>query len=150
MDLLNKAIGIAVTAHDGQIDKAGKPYILHPLRVMLSVSIESERICAVLHDIIEDTEITIEKLAQLGFSDEILTVLQLLTKQQGESYEEFISRLLLNPVACHVKLADLCDNMDLTRIAEPSQKDFDRVKKYELAQGRIIESLERREREIKE
>jgi len=141
VDLLNKAIEIAATAHSGQVDKAGEPYILHPLRVMLSVSTETERICAVLHDVIEDSEITIQQLSQLGFSAEILTVLPLLTKQQGETYEEFISRLLPNQVACQVKLSDLCDNMDLSRIPEPSEQDFERLHKYERAKERIIASL---------
>ncbi len=149
MNLLNKAIEIASVAHSGQVDKAGEPYILHPLRVMLSVSTENERICAVLHDVIEDSDITIQQLSQLGFPAEILAVLPLLTKQRGETYEEFISRLLPNQVACQVKLADLCDNMDLSRIPEPSELDFERLHKYKTAKERITKSLKQYKKHAK-
>ena len=148
MDLLNKAIEIAATAHSGQVDKAGEPYILHPLRVMLSGSTETERICAVLHDVIEDSDMTIQQLSQLGFPAEILTIIPLLTKQQGETYEDFISRLLPNQVACQVKLADLSDNMDLSRIPEPSEQDFERLQKYKIAKERITKSLEQHKKHV--
>lgn len=131
--MLEKAIIVAVSAHQGQVDKGGNPYILHPLAVMLSLKDEVERICAVLHDVIEDTDITLEYLKNEGFSNEVLTALDALSRRKDESYDEFIDRIINNKIACHVKLADLKHNMDLSRIKQPSQKDYDRIKKYQKA-----------------
>lgn len=140
--MLDKAILIASTAHQGQMDKAGEPYILHPLRVMLTRRTETERICAVLHDVIEDTNITLDYLKNEGFSENILSVLDALTRRKNETYDEFIDRILRNKIACYVKLADLSDNMDLTRIANPTKKDYKRIEKYRKAADRILETLE--------
>jgi (p)ppGpp synthase/HD superfamily hydrolase len=143
--MLDKAIRIAAKAHEGQKDKAGQVYILHPLRVMFSRRDETERICSVLHDVIEDTEITLEDLRKEGFSEDILAVLDALTKREEESYDDFITRVIKNKTACHVKLADLCDNMDLSRISEPSEKNIERVRKYRKAADRIFEEMEQYE-----
>jgi (p)ppGpp synthase/HD superfamily hydrolase len=129
--MLEKAIIIAASAHQDQVDKGGNPYILHPLAVMLSLEDEIERICAVLHDVIEDTDITLEYLKNEGFSSEVLTALDALSRRKDESYDEFIDRIIKNKITCHVKLADLKHNMDLSRIKQPSQKDYDRIKKYQ-------------------
>ncbi|OOM80934.1 HD domain-containing protein [Clostridium sp. BL-8] len=131
--MLEEAIIIAASAHQGQVDKGGNPYILHPLTVMLSLEDETERICAVLHDVIEDTDITLEYLKKAGFSNEVLVALDALSRRKDESYDEFIDRIIKNKIACHVKLADLKHNMDLSRIKQPSKKDYDRIKKYEKA-----------------
>lgn len=139
--MLNKAIKIAAKAHDGQVDKGGNPYILHPLRVMMNCESELAKICAVLHDVIEDTNITFDDLKAQGFSNEIVTVLDCLTKRVGEHYDDFIGRLLHNEIACRVKLADLIDNMDLTRIQNPSKEDEARIHKYKLAIDRISDVL---------
>ena len=139
--MLNKAIEIATRAYTGQVDKAGAPYILHPLKVMLSRENELERICAVLHDVVEDSDISFEDLRKEGFSEEIIIVLDCLTKRKGESYDEFIARILGNETACHVKLADLCDNMNLSRIENPTEKDEARIKKYIEAAERIMDVL---------
>lgn len=139
--MLNKAIEIATRAHAGQVDKAGEPYILHPLRVMLTRETELERICAVLHDVIEDTNITFDDLRNEGFSENVITILDCLTKRDGENYDAFINRVLKNETACRVKLADLCDNMDLTRIHNPTEKDKERVQKYNKASERILDAL---------
>lgn len=139
--MLNKAIAIATKAHDGQVDKGGNPYILHPLRVMMNCESEAAKICAVLHDVIEDTNITFKDLKSQGFSDEIVTALDCLTKREGESYADFINRILPNEIACHVKLADLIDNMDLTRIQNLSKEDEARIQKYKLAADRISGAL---------
>ncbi len=144
--MLSKAINIAVKAHLGQIDKAGEPYILHPLRVMLSSSTENERICAVLHDVLEDSEITFDDLRKEGFSEEIITALDCLTKREGESYYDFISRVITDETACHVKFADLRDNMNLYRISNPSEKDIERMKQYQEASDRIFDALPMLER----
>lgn len=139
--MLNKAIQIATRAHNGQVDQAGQPYILHPLRVMLNRETELEQICAVLHDVIEDSDITLEYLRQEGFSQAVITAVDCLTKRAGESYDDYIGRILTNETACRVKLADLLDNMNLTRIANPSEEDKAKLRKYELAADRIDDVL---------
>lgn len=139
MSTLEQAIALAATAHAGQVDKAGAPYILHPLRVMLSVSSLEAKITAVLHDVVEDCEISLEQLRQAGFSDEILAAIDSVTKRSGESYENFIQRAAANPIGRQVKMADLQDNSDLSRIANPTERDFERLAKYQ----RAIEWLQR-------
>ena len=134
---LERAIEIAARTHAGQLDKGGAPYILHPLRVMLRVVPGAQQIVAVLHDVVEDSEVTFEDLEREGFSAEVLSGLRAVTKVEGESYEDFVARAALDPVGKAVKLADLMENSDLSRIAEPSQKDLERVEKY----GRAIEYL---------
>lgn len=140
--MLNKAIEIATRAHDGQVDKGGVPYIFHPLRVMLLRKNELERICAVLHDVVEDSDITFDVLRKEGFSEEVIAVLDCLTKRDGESYDDFISRILLNKTACHVKLADIRDNMNLARIENPTVKDEERIKKYGEATKRLQNNID--------
>lgn len=140
--MLEKAILIAVNAHQGQIDKGGKPYILHPLRLMFSSKNEVEQIVAVLHDVIEDADVTLDYLRKEGFSEEILSALDALTRRKAESYDEFISRIISNKTACHVKLADLSDNMNLSRIEHPTSKDYERIEKYRKAVDRINNALE--------
>lgn len=135
--MLEKAIQIAVQAHTKQKDKAGKPYILHLLRVMNSGQTETERICGVLHDLVEDTNYTFEDLQKEGFSDEVIEVLKCVTKINNESYEDFINRVLTNPVAIKVKLNDLKDNMDITRLSEIKSKDVERLNKYIKAYKRL-------------
>lgn len=139
--MLEKAIIIATTAHRGQVDKGGEPYILHPIRVMLSGKTKIEKICGVLHDVIEDTDITLEYLKNQGFSDEVLLSLDALTKRYSESYDKFINRILENEIACKVKQADLSDNMDLSRIKNPSEKDYKRIEKYRNATNKIFKEI---------
>ena len=131
MATLERAIEIAAKAHSGQIDKAGQPYVLHPLRLMLAVNTPQERMAAVLHDVVEDTTVTLSELAQEGFPPEVVAAVKSLTKLPGESRIEAANRAAANPVARAVKLADVTDNMDLSRIANPTEKDFARLKEYE-------------------
>jgi len=132
--LLERAISIAVEAHAGQIDKAGAPYILHPLRVMLSLTSEDERIVGVLHDVCEDCPgWDFERLRSLGFSQAILEALASVTKIDGEAYEDFVQRAARNAIGKAVKRADLIDNSDLARIATPTEKDRERLAKYRRA-----------------
>lgn len=133
MDILTKAIILAAQGHDGQTDKGGQPYILHPLRVMQSAKGEDERIVAVLHDLVEDTGYTLAHLAGEGFPDEIVQAVDCLTKRDGEAYDAFIDRIRANPLASRVKILDISDNMDLGRIASPTQEDHDRLDKYRRA-----------------
>ena len=130
---LERAIEIAVSAHKGQLDKAGAPYVLHPLRVMLSLTTEDERIVGVLHDVVEDSEWTFDLLRAEGFSEEIIEALRSVTKVEGEGYDAFAARARANPIGRKVKIADLTDNMDLRRISEPTDRDFERLKRYSRA-----------------
>ena len=131
---LEQAIGIALKAHLGQPDKAGKPYILHPLRVMMSVespSLDSARIVAVLHDVVEDSEWVVERLdAEFGLTSEEQAALQLLTHGDDEDYDAYVNRLASNSLARAVKVADLRDNLDVTRLEEVTDRDAKRITKY--------------------
>ncbi|NKF30173.1 MULTISPECIES: HD domain-containing protein [Pseudomonas] len=134
---LERAIAIAATAHAGQVDKGGAPYILHPLKVMLRMSSLEERIVAVLHDVVEDCGISLEDLRKEGFSEAVLSAIESVTKVPGESYEDFVERAAQNPIGRVVKLADLEENSDLSRIASPSWDDLERIEKYRRAIGRL-------------
>ncbi|AXJ04495.1 GTP pyrophosphokinase [Pseudomonas fluorescens] len=134
---LERAIAIAATAHAGQVDKGGAPYILHPLKVMLRMSSLEERIVAVLHDVVEDCDISLEDLRKEGFSEAVLSAIESVTKVPGESYEDFVERAAQNPIGRVVKLADLEENSDLSRIASPSWEDLERIEKYRRAIGRL-------------
>jgi len=135
---LETAISIAAIAHNGQVDKGGNPYILHPLRVMQCFQNTQHQTVAVLHDLVEDTDWTFEKLRVTGFSCTIVDALDALTKRKGEGYLEFIHRASQNPIAKKVKLADLLDNIDLGRIPNPTPEDYARVKKYDEAIKMIL------------
>jgi len=129
--ILDHAIKFAVDAHRGQMDKGGAPYILHPLRVMLVCKTDDERIAAVLHDVIEDHPR--HKAYIKAWFPRQFEALMCLTRAEGEDYMDFIARCNRNPVARAVKLADLADNMDLSRIPNPSKADLARVEKYRKA-----------------
>ncbi len=130
MSHLEKAIAIAVEAHRGQKDKNGAAYILHPLRVMARVNSEAEKIAAILHDVVEDTDWTLDRLSNEGFSAEVVQAIDCVTKREGESYEDFVRRSAANPVARRVKIADLEDNMDIRRLESVMPKDAERLNKY--------------------
>jgi len=133
MSLLENAIRIAVAAHQGQVDRAGQPYILHPLRVMARCQSQDEKIVAILHDVVEDTKLTFDDLKKEGFSAEIIQALDCVTKREGEPYEDFVRRSAGNRVAARVKLADLEDNMDLKRNEQVTPEDLPRLNKYLMA-----------------
>jgi len=134
MATLESAIQIAAEAHAGQQDKAGKPYILHPIRVMLSVSTTDEQIAAILHDTVEDTDVTYEQLSAAGFSAEIISAVKALTKLDGESRVDAARRAVKHPIARQVKLADVKDNLDISRIPHLTDKDHARLDEYKLVQ----------------
>lgn len=131
MATLERAIEIAAAAHAGQVDKADQPYILHPLRVMLRVGSPHERMAAVLHDVVEDTGVTLAQLEREGFPEAVLKAVEALTKRPGETRMEAALRAKADPVARAVKLADNAENMDLGRIANPTEKDHARIREYE-------------------
>jgi (p)ppGpp synthase/HD superfamily hydrolase len=131
---LERAVAIAAEAHAGQVDKAGAPYLLHPLRMMLNVAPGDAQIVAVLHDVCEDCPgWTLERLRSEGFSEEILAAIDAVTKREGEAYMAFVRRAAANPIAKTVKLADLRDNCDLSRITSPTDADLQRIEKYRQA-----------------
>jgi (p)ppGpp synthase/HD superfamily hydrolase len=131
--MLDKAIQCAVKAHAGQKDKAGTPYILHPLRIMMKMENQDGMIAAVLHDVVEDSSMTLADLRAEGFSEEVIAAVDHLTRREGEAYEIFINRLRHNPLAVKVKLADLEDNMDIRRIENVTERDIERIQKYQAA-----------------
>ena len=139
MATIDRAIMIASIAHAGQKDKADKQYILNPLRVMLTVAsdknaTDEQKIVAVLHDVIEDTYVQEQQLRENGFSEDIINAIKSVTKIEGESRMDAAKRTKLNAIGRVVKLADLKDNMDLSRIANPTAKDLSRVAEYEKVQ----------------
>ncbi|REG24638.1 HD domain-containing protein [Archangium gephyra] len=136
---LEDAIALAVEAHRGQRDKAGQTYILHPLRVMMRLETDTERMVAILHDVVEDSPWTLERLRGLGYPEEVLGALDCLTKREGESYEAFIERVLPHPLARRVKRADLEDNMDVRRLPAVTAKDAERLARYRAAWARLQE-----------
>ena len=138
MSTLERAIQIATEAHKGQFDKAGREYIGHPIRVMEMGKTEDEKIVGVLHDVIEDTDWTFERLEAEGFSQEIINALRCVTKtSENENYDDFIDRVKKNPLAVAVKINDLTDNMDIRRLPYLSDKDVKRLKKYLKAYKRL-------------
>jgi (p)ppGpp synthase/HD superfamily hydrolase len=140
MSTIEKAIEIATQAHKGQKDKSGAPYILHLIRVMEKGKNETERICGILHDLVEDTSWTFEKLENEGFSLEIIEVLKLVTKEsEDEEYSHFMQRVIKNKTAISVKLNDLRDNMDITRLKELTNNDLERLNKYLKAYRLLLE-----------
>lgn len=114
--MIAKALEIAYKSHKDQVDKGGNPYILHPIRVALHCEKEEEKIVALLHDVVEDTDMTIEDLRTAGFAQDILDAIVALSKVDGEEYEQFIQRVALNDLATRVKIQDLKDNMDTSRL----------------------------------
>ncbi|MDB2423884.1 hypothetical protein N9X05_18320 [Paracoccaceae bacterium] len=132
---LERAIEIAVNAHKGVTDKGGNPYIVHPLRVMMSLKSDNEKIVGVLHDVVEDAEDwDFERLQEEGFSKEVLDALRSVTKtSEEEDYNDFVQRALTNEIGRAVKIADIRDNLDVTRIGELRQKDMNRLNKYKNA-----------------
>ena len=131
MATLERAIEIAVQAHKGQIDKYGQPYIAHVLRVMSAGKNDNEKIVGVLHDVVEDTDWTFEKLAAEGFSKDVIDAIRCVTKtSEEEKYEAFVERTKTNSLSIKVKLNDLMDNMDVRRMPVVTEKDVPRLNKY--------------------
>ena len=125
-DLTKKAIIIAYKAHDGQLDKGGYPYILHPIHLAEQMDTEEETIVAILHDTVEDTSVTFDYL-KMEFSKDIIDALKLLTHNKDVDYEDYVEALSHNPIARKVKIADLKHNADISRVDNQSD-----IKKYEI------------------
>ncbi len=127
---IERAIGLAVNAHRGQKDRNARPYILHPLTLMMKMDTEVEMMTAVLHDVVEDTDRTLADLKKAGFPSEVIEAVDALSKREGETYDAYIERLSRNPLAVKVKVADLVDNMRLTRMIEVTEDDAARLSRY--------------------
>ena len=136
-----KAIKIMFEAHKNQLDKSGMPYVFHPWHVAEQMDDENSTIVALLHDVIEDTKVTIEYLAEEGFDQNILDALILLTHEDGVDYFDYVSRISSNEIATKVKMADLQHNMDLNRLSNVSSKDLERFEKYSRCYDYLLESL---------
>lgn len=134
--LLDEAILLATSAHRGQVDKAGAPYILHPLRVMLSQTDDVRRIAAVLHDVVEDCGIAPDTIRD-RFGDAVADAVVALTRREDEDYDAFIARCAADPIARDVKRADIADNLDLSRLSTITDRDRDRAAKYRRALARL-------------
>ena len=138
--ILDRAKAIATSAHEGQVDKAGKPYIDHPMRVMNMGKTVEEKIAGVLHDVVEDSDWTFEMLEKEGIPKDVMDALRCVTKlSEDEDYDHFIERVKTNPLAVKVKLNDLKDNMDITRLGEVTEKDLTRLNKYIRAYRQLTE-----------
>ena len=128
-----KTLLFIIRKHKGQKDKSGLPYFLHPLNVSIHCRGHDAKIAGLLHDVIEDTETDADELVMVGYSKEIVEAVKLLTRVKGEPYQEYIMRVKENPLATEVKKNDLRHNMNLNRLKEISEKDVQRVRKYEMA-----------------
>ena len=137
MATLERAIEIAVEAHKGQKDKAGIPYVLHPLRLMFKMESNNEKIAALLHDVVEDSDWTLDDLKKEGFNSDVIEAVSLLTRDEKDSYDEFVQKTVSNPISKNVKIADINDNLDLNRLNVIMDKDIARIKKYH----RILKSI---------
>lgn len=124
------ALEFATNAHKGQVDKAGVDYILHPIAVAALLSDDTEKVVALLHDTVEDCDVTIDELETL-FGCDVAAAIKLLTKTDGYVYEDYLSAIKKNNLARKVKIADMTHNSDLSRIKKPTQKDIDRAEKYQ-------------------
>lgn len=140
--MISDMLGFVVSKHDGQYDKGGNPYILHPLAVAHKLrTTDEELFCIALgHDVIEDTDATWQDLYDIGMSDRIVNGIKCLTKINGETYEEYQEKVLSNPDSIKVKKVDLLHNSDLRRLKGVSEKDLKRVQKYMLFYQRLNQS----------
>jgi (p)ppGpp synthase/HD superfamily hydrolase len=130
---LAHAIRIAAEVHEGQVDKAGQPYVLHVLRVMFGCQSPEAQVAAALHDVVEDSDWTLDDLRREGFSETVVEIVDALTRREGEDYFDFARRAAATPLGREVKRADLLDNMDIRRIANPTETDWERLRRYRAA-----------------
>jgi len=146
--LQEKALKIALKAHAGQGDKAGNPYILHPLRVMLALDREEERIAAVLHDVVEDAKppMSLDDLRAAGIPEEVVRLVDLLTHRRGQGKREYYGRIIADPAARRIKLADLDDNLDARRLRRITARDARRMDRYRVWRKRLLRAQAEEER----
>ena len=132
-NLTKKALKLCFESHKEQVDKSGMPYVFHPFHLAEQMTDESTTVVALLHDVVEDTDITFDDLEKQGFSDEIMDALKLLTHDKNIPYMDYVAEIKKNTIATKVKLADLKHNSDLTRLSVVDEKALKRKEKYEKA-----------------
>ena len=130
VEALDLAIKIAAEQHYGQLDKSGQPYIIHPISVMMKMDTIEEKIVAILHDVVEDTAISIRHLIDMGFSNIVVDAINSISKREFEKSESYYDRVISNRIATKVKMADLEHNMSFPRLLTVTKKDLERVKYY--------------------
>ena len=148
-DLIYKSLELVTRLFNDKEDKGGQPYVIHLLKVYSGVSEYIEKVCALLHDVVEDTDIDYHDLEWLGYNKDIIEILRILTKLKGEDYKVYINRIIdsNNIHAMNIKLSDLRHNMDISRIKNPSINDYERIsKRYEPAYLKIKNKLDEMER----
>ncbi|HEV7651288.1 MAG TPA: HD domain-containing protein [Actinophytocola sp.] len=138
---LDDAIQLARRAHEGQLDKSGRPYIAHPLRVMGRLKDEHERMAAVLHDVVEDTDVTLDDLTAVGCPPDVLEAVAALSKRPGEAQEDYLARVLANPLALIVKRADIADNMSDDRMGRLDRTTQERLLAKYHAALRVLDGV---------
>ena len=131
--MTKKALAVCFEAHKSQVDKSGLPYVFHPFHLAEQMKDEMTTIVALLHDVIEDTSITVKELRDMGFPAEAIAAIQIMTHDKSIPYMDYVARIKKNPIAREVKLADLRHNSDLTRLNEAAEKDLERIIKYKKA-----------------
>ena len=131
--LTKKALKISFKVHKDQVDKAGLPYIFHPFYLANKMDDEYSICVALLHDVIEDGNYTVEELIKEGFPSEVVEAVKLLTHLKEDSYFDYINKMKLNSLARKVKIEDLKHNLDLSRLNEITNKDLERIEKYKKA-----------------
>lgn len=132
-ELTKRAINIAYKAHEGQLDRSGIPYIFHPMHIAEQMTTEETCIVAILHDVVEDTDVTLDELKEAGFSENVINAINLLTHRDEVPYLDYVRALKDDPIASVVKLADLNHNSDRTRLNVITKKDEQRFIKYQKA-----------------
>ena len=137
-ELTKKAMKLAFAAHKDQVDKSGIPYVFHPIHLAEQMESEETAIVALLHDVVEDTEYTLQDIAAVGFPQEVLEALALMTHDEAVPYMDYVTRLKGNPIARTVKLADLRHNSDLTRLDAVDEKAIARIEKYRKAMTELL------------
>ena len=137
--LTKKAMQLCFDSHKEQVDKSGMPYIFHPLILAEQMDTEETTIVALLHDVVEDTHVTLEDLRSMGFGETVLEAINLMTHEKGVPYMEYVAAIKKNPIARQVKIADLRHNSTLSRLDSVGQKDLERVAKYNKALDYLTE-----------
>ena len=148
-DLIYKSLELVTRLFNDKEDKGGQPYVIHLLKVYSGVSEYIEKVCALLHDVVEDTDIGFHDLEWLGYSKDVIDILRILTKLKGEDYKVYIDRIIgsNNIHAMNIKLSDLRHNMDISRIKNPTTNDYERIsKRYEPADKKILNKVNEMEK----
>ena len=138
-NLTKKALKLCFEAHKEQVDKTGLPYVFHPFHLAEQMTDEISTVCALLHDVVEDSSYTFEDLSDMGFPQEVIDVLKFLTHDDSVPYLDYVKEIKKNPIATKVKLADLAHNSDLTRLDKIDERALERAEKYKKAMAILLD-----------